>query len=220
MTLAKGDNCHEQVVLRIARRRAPQRWLLAVVRRRRRQRRRRARSDAGPRRQRGVHSRRRLRIAVDADAAHSRHGHRHRRAVQRDGVADSRRRQRNERRCGGCHNQLGRHRPRLLATQPRHSHVGAGVPRPHRRHARHQSHLRQRRARGPRAHRRRQTDRRQLDHRLQRHQRPVDAGAPKPSVKPFAPIMGANTIDLSVLDPSLARQSITSPPRWSAPTSS
>jgi mono/diheme cytochrome c family protein len=36
-----------------------------------------------------------------------------------------------------------------------------------------------------------------------------DGGAAKPTVMPFAPTMGANTIDLSVLEPSLAGQKIT-----------
>jgi hypothetical protein len=36
-----------------------------------------------------------------------------------------------------------------------------------------------------------------------------DGGVAKPAIKPFAPSMGQNTIDLSVLDPSLAGQKIT-----------
>jgi hypothetical protein len=37
----------------------------------------------------------------------------------------------------------------------------------------------------------------------------MDAGAPKPYIKPFVPVMGANSVDLSVLDPTLAGMTIT-----------
>jgi hypothetical protein len=37
----------------------------------------------------------------------------------------------------------------------------------------------------------------------------TDAGMPIPTITPFAPAMGANTVDLSVLDPALAGQTIT-----------
>jgi hypothetical protein len=37
----------------------------------------------------------------------------------------------------------------------------------------------------------------------------LDGGASKPTVTPFAPVMGANTIDLSVIDSTLAGQKIT-----------
>jgi cytochrome c553 len=37
----------------------------------------------------------------------------------------------------------------------------------------------------------------------------LDGGASKPAVKPFVPIIGSNSIDLSVIDPSLAGQTVT-----------
>jgi hypothetical protein len=37
----------------------------------------------------------------------------------------------------------------------------------------------------------------------------LDGGAARPAVMPFAPIMGANTVDLSVLDPTLAGVKVT-----------